>query len=916
MNFSRHGTIQKQKDLKSKKYKLLSKAGVSFFRAFLICFIVICIVGCVAGIGVFKGIIDNAPSIDDINVAPSGFQTRLLYSNGTEIQKLIGSDANREYVSLDKIPKHVQDAFIAIEDARFWTHNGIDIKGIIRAFVGGVANGGDFDSGASTLTQQLIKNQVFEGGSESTLGQKVERKFQEQYLAIQLEKNLSKEQILEYYLNTINLGQNTLGVQAASKRYFNKDISELTISEAAVIASITKNPSALNPISHPEDNQSRQKTVLEYMETQDYISSSEKEAALADDVYSRIQLVNEEEYANTSSTVNSYFVDALIEQVIKDLETELGYTETQAVNMIYRGGLTIKTTQNKKLQKICDTVFSDESLYPAGSEWALTYRLSIKDKKGEEHHYSEYDLKHYFISEKGQSSFDLYFTAKEDAESYIKEYKKHILKKSDEVIGESTNFTIEPQVSFVLMNQANGKVLAMIGGRGEKKANRTLNRATDSARQPGSTFKVVSTYLPALDAKKMTLASVQDDSEYFYPGSKKQVKNWNGEAYNGLTTLRQGIIKSMNVVTVKTMVDVTPQLSYDYLMKLGFTTLYDNYVGEDGKVYSDINYPTALGGLTKGVTNLELTASFASIANKGVYTEPTLYTQIIDHDGKVLIDKTPETRQVIKESTAFLLTSAMVDAVNTGTGIRARFTNVSMPVAGKTGTTTNDIDLWFVGYTPYYTAGIWAGYDNNKDQSDTGFHKTLWKTAMEQIHIAAKKEYTEFFRPDSITTAKICIKSGKLAVDGLCDSTARTEYFDVNTLPTEKCDVHVKYRICKESGELAGEFCPDEAIAEKVFLVKEETGYTADTPYVISPNKLKNTCHIHTSAEPPPAEIEPIKPNKPEETPDAGTEGNEPTKEPDTPSSEPSPEPPSPSEETVGFHGFSITDLLFALFHI
>lgn len=885
MNYSEKGTAKRQKQLKSKKQKLLTKAGVSFFRAFILCFIVLCIVGGFAGIGVMKGIIDNAPSIDPLDVVPEGFVTTLYYSNGEESQTLVGSSANRVYVTLDDIPKDVQNAFIAIEDARFWSHNGIDLKGIIRAFVQGVANGGDFDSGASTLTQQLLKNQIFEGGAEKTFGDKVERKIQEQFLAIQLEDKLSKEQILEYYLNTINLGQNTLGVQAASQRYFNKDVGDLTLSEAAVIAGITQNPAGLNPISHPEDNNIKRKIVLDYMEEQNLITEEQRDEAAADDVYSRIQLVNDEYYSDVASNINSYFEDALIDDLIDDFQTELGYTEAQAVNMIYRSGLKVYTTQNKKLQKVCDKVFSDESLYPASSEWALTYRLSVIGKDGEEYHYSEKTMENYFVYKKGQTDFDLYFNNKKDAKPYIRQYRKYILKNAEEITGEVTDFVMQPQISFVLMNQKNGKVLAMIGGRGKKTGNRTLNRATDSLRQPGSTFKIVSTYLPALDTKGMTLASVQDDSEFYYPGSNKKVKNWNGEAYNGLTTLRQGIVKSMNVVSVKTLVDVTPQVAYDYLVRLGFTSIYDKYVGEDGKTYSDIQYPTALGGLTKGVSNYELTASFAAIANKGVYTEPTLYTKVLDHDGNVLIDKEPETRQVIKDTTAWLLTNAMEDVVKAGTGSRVRFDEINMPIAGKTGTTSSNIDIWFVGYTPYFTAGIWAGYDNNKPQSDTNFHKNLWKTVMQKIHATAKKEYKEFPVPNNITTAKICTKSGKLAVEGLCSATARTEYFDINTVPTEKCDRHVKYKICKASGQLASEFCPEDQVTDKVFLLKEETGHTADSGNAISPDRFVKTCQIHTSY---PDGFEDI-PGISDENEEDKTEDKKPSKEPgNTPALPPS----------------------------
>jgi penicillin-binding protein 1A len=313
----------------------------------------------------------------------------------------------------------------------------------------------------------------------------------------------------------------------------------------------------------------------------------------------------------------------------------------------------------------------------------------------------------------------------------------------------------------------------------------------------------------------------------------------------------------MNVVTVKTMVDVTPSVAYDYLIRLGFTTIYDKYIDESGNLYTDISYPTALGGLTKGVTNFELTAAFAAIANGGVYTKPLLYTKILDHDGNVLIDNEPETSQVMKESTAWLLTNAMEDVVKVGTGSLTRFTSISMPVAGKTGTTSSDNDLWFVGYTPYYTAGIWSGYDTNKDQDDTRYHKILWRTVMQTIHEKLGKEYKEFTRPSSIVSATICTKSGKLAVSGLCDSYTRSEYFESGTVPTDTCDTHVRYRICSASHKIAGEYCPEDLVSSQVFLLKEETSTTDDTPYVISPNGLSDVCDVHTSPvveEDPPTE--------------------------------------------------------------
>lgn len=840
MNFSRKETKRKQRALRSTSTKIYSKLKFWTLR--------LCVIGLITGIimsgyaawGLFTGIIDNAPSLDTTNIEPETFASTIYDNKEKKICQLVGSNANRISVPLSRIPENLQNAFIAIEDERFYSHNGIDIKGILRAGAS-VLSSRSLDQGASTITQQLLKNVVFSGGNETTNAEKIQRKVQEQYLALKLEQYVSKEEILENYLNTINLGQNTLGVQAASLRYFNKDVRKLTLSECAVIAGITKNPSGLNPINYPENNATRRKNVLNKMLELEMISKEEYDEALADDVYARIQQVNQKK-TKTSNTVTSYFTDAVIEQVIEDLQTELGYSETQASNLLYRGGLSIYTTQDTEMQKICDSVISDKSYYPITTKYSLSYRLTILDKKGNTKNYDENTLEKYFKST--DSSFDLLFSDEKTAKSYAKRYTNYIVKKTGGTIdGETITTTLQPQISFVLLDQHTGEVKAMVGGRGSKTASRTLNRATDSARQPGSTFKVLSAYLPALDDSDMTLATVHDDASYYYPGTKRQVKNWYSSGYRGLTTIRDAIKDSMNIVTVKTLEEVTPKVSIDYLEELGFTTL----VTDSSLPSNDVTLATALGGLTYGVTNYEATAAYASIANEGTYQEPILYTKILDHDGNVLLENTSKSKKVFKESTAFLLTDAMKDVVNCGTGTLAKFTNSSMPVAGKTGTTSDNVDAWFIGYTPYYTAGIWTGYDNNSSLSNTTYHKIIWRTIMERVH--KKLKVKNFKKPESIVSARICTKSGKLARGGVCDhasggSTVRTEYF-AGSPPTEYCDAHISVNVCNVSGEIASNACPKEKVKTKILLKKDETCTTLDTPNVISTEKLSSTCSVH-----------------------------------------------------------------------
>lgn len=846
MNYNKEHVIKKQKALVSKTKKNQKKISVITFKYILIGIVAFLVLSIGTGLGMVKGIIANAPSLDQIDVRPDGYSTTIYNQKGKEIISLSDFDSNRIYVEIDKIPKNLQNAFVAIEDERFWDHNGIDIQGIIRAFFVGIKSG-HFSEGASTLDQQLLKNNVFAVFGENTFMERLERKFQEQYLALKLEEKYTKIQILEYYLNTINLGQGTLGVQAASNRYFDKDVSDLTLSEAAVIAGITQNPTRYDPVTHPEDNQKRRTTVLKRMLEQEVITQKQYDKALKDDVYERIKQIDSKQ---SDTSIYSYFVDALIVNVVQDLQEKLGYNQTQAYNAIYRGGLSIYITQDSAIQKICDEVFADSSLFPPGTNVALSYRLSIRTSDNKDHNYSEYDVEKYMKKKHGTSGNGLIYTSKEAAQKAASEFKASVYNKNkgDVLLGEKMNTTIQPQASFTIMDQKTGYVKAIVGGRGEKTGNLTLNRATGTTRQPGSTFKIVSTFVPALDTSGMTLGTVFDDAPYAWPGTNTYVRT---PSYKGLSTIRSAIRDSNNIVTAKTMEIVTPQVAYDYLLNLGFTTLVDKQVNSDGSIYSDIYPSMCLGGLTKGVTNLELTSSYAAIANQGIYTKPILYTKIVDHDGNVLYKNKAQKRQVMKDSTAWLLTNAMKDVVTSGTGTATRLNN--MTSAGKTGTTTSNYDYWFSGYTPYYTASIWYGYDINTNFTASNTHKVIWKTIMDKINTAKKLKNKDFPSCSSITTAQICTKSGKLAVSGLCDhdprgSTIRTEYFAKGTEPTEECDVHVKYTICIKSKLPVTPYCPKSDQISKVYIIRPEgsVGETRDTPYELPKNFTNKTCNIHT----------------------------------------------------------------------
>ena len=853
MKYTRREIQKKKRNMTAEKIE--QKAGMTLVRL-LILFSVTLLVGLVCGgYGIVQGLIKSAPDISDLSTAPAESATYIYDSNGNQLQKLTAPTSNRTPVSISQIPEDLQHAVVAIEDARFYEHNGIDVRGILRAFVVGVT-GGSFSEGASTITQQLLKNSVFtDWVSESTLVESFKRKFQEQYLALELEKNMektytkqqTKQKILGDYLNTINLGAGTYGVQAAAKRYFNKDVSQLTLSESTVIAGITQNPTGYNPITNPEANAKRREKVLNAMLEQGYISESDYQEALSDDVYSRIQ----ETAAETDDNgVYSYYTDAMIEQILEDLVKEKGYSSTQASHALYSGGLRIYSVQDTAIQQICDEEFANSANYPPETLIGLDYALSIQKASGETVHYGSNDVQSYF--EELDASFNMMFYDEDTARSYAEQFKTAMTDTNDTVLGERISLVPQPQASVVVIDQSTGYVKAIVGGRGSKEASLTLNRATSTRRQPGSTFKPLAVYAPALESGGKTLASVYDNAPYQYE-SGTELKNWDSDyGYSGLETIHTALMKSVNVVAVKVLTELTPQVGLDYLEKLGITTLYDNDTDANGNVLTDAYQPLALGGVTDGVVNLELTAAYAALANGGNYIKPKFYSRIEDSNGNVILDNTSEQTQVFSASTSYLLTKAMEDVISNPLGTAYNIINLGdMPAAGKTGTTDSAKDIWFEGYTPYYTCGVWGGYDNNEalpdsDVSYSRYAKVLWNAIMTRIH--ADLPVTDFTQPEGITTASICKKSGKLAVAGLCDADPRgsqvmTEYFKEGTVPTDSCDTHIAVNICNQTGLLASSTCP--SVTTKICIRRPDgsTGTTDDSNYA-APSE---TCPGHGS---------------------------------------------------------------------
>ncbi|MBN2220559.1 MAG: PBP1A family penicillin-binding protein [Vallitaleaceae bacterium] len=876
MDFGRYARKKKLERINSKTTKITNLVSSTIIKVLIFSIILFGVIGVAGGLGTLKAIIDAAPSIDILlnNITPEGYTTIIYDQNGKELQQLAGADANRIYVEYDQIPVYLGQAFVAIEDERFFDHNGIDLEGIFRAIYTNIKDSRFSNpEGASTITQQIIKNNVL------TTDVTFERKLQEMYLATEVEKYLSKEEILELYMNTAACGRGTNGVQTASKLYFNKDVWEISLAESAVLASITNKPGRYDPVNYPENNRERAERILNKLLEQGYISQEEYEVAWNEDVYSQIQINSQ---LLSESSDYSYFVDEAINRVVDDLAIQKGITETQAFNLLYRGGLSIYITQDLTMQKAMDDVFLNEENYPPQSEdfaVKLMYSLSVNRNGEVENIYHEEQFAN-------EEEADLFIQSIKDEEGLSEQDF------IDKTATENKLIILQPQAAMVVMDIHTGHVKAIAGGRGVKKGNNTFNRATQAMRQPGSTFKVLAAYLPALDTGGYTLATVIDDAPISIAmpdGSSYSPGNWYS-GYKGLSTVRQGIIDSMNILAVRTVFDIGTDLAFDYLMDLGFTTLHESKI-INGKVFTDKTLSLPLGGLTDGVTPLELTAGYSAIANNGVYVEPIFYTKVLDHSGNILLNKEPITRPVMKETTAFLLTSAMIDVVRVGTAPQAAFKEVSMPVAGKTGTTTATKDLWFAGYTPYYAAALWMGYDDPQKMAYVkSYHKYMWRDVMEAIHVGLP--YKDFDVPEGITTASICTESGKLAEPGLCSSdprgsTVRTEYFAQGSAPTETCDIHKEVLICTSSGLFATEYCPSSTVVSKVMIQRpiplieqgvspDKLGAIADYQYEIPYSMIGEYCTVHGphTEVPVPTPTDPTTPDTPS---DSETTDSEPT---------------------------------------
>lgn len=781
---------------KTERQRPIKRIFLAFVKILTVFLLILTVTGTVVGL-VFAVYIDKniEKSIDEtlFSVVGAEAQTKLYYYDFTDRANRIGEAVELkeealyggyrcEYVEYSKVPEDLVNAFVSIEDKRFYNHSGVDWKRTLSAGVNYFLKFSD-SYGGSTITQQLIKN-VTQKDDYS-----FQRKIQEILWALDLETKMTKDEIMGMYLNIINLSQRCYGVQAASKYYFSKDVSELTLNECVCIAAITNSPSYYDPIRNPENNTYRRNLILEQMYEQGYISESEYNECYGLPI---VLNVNENTVAGK---VNSWYTDMVVEDVINDLVEVCGYSREMANLMIYTGGLKIYTAMDIDIQKTMEDYYSDTS--------------------------------NFYLQSNGEN----------------------------------------PQSSMIVIDSVTGDILGVAGGVGEKTGNRVQNFATQTLRPAGSVIKPLSVYAPALDKDIITWSSVYDDVPVNFgkyntdinKGAIVEPKAWpknSSGTYRGLTNINYAVEHSINTVVVKALYDLGLDSSFDVLKnKLHMESLIELEQLDDGSVITDKDYAAlALGQFNYGVTVREITAAYSPLANSGIYNEPRSYLSVADSNGNEILNKDYKGEIVFSEDTAALMTMMLQNVIKKGTATAITL-DESVDCAGKTGTTQNNYDRWFIGYTPDYICGTWYGYEYPKaiTVSSNPCIK-FWDEVMSELYAECKNggDNLKFSNTHGIVEAEYCMDSGKLMSEA-CKKDPRGDrseigYFKKGTEPTTLCNCHVSVAYDFVHGGVASEDCSSENVeyvglinVTRVFPIQI---YVTDAQYVwrdISKDTLPST---------------------------------------------------------------------------
>lgn len=765
---------EKPKTTQNKGKKTKGKAGkkpkkhpklMLFIKIMIVLIVLLIIVAAGVIAGIAFGAFGNELEISKENLMIKTSNSTLYDKDGNVIVALNGEE-NREIISLEEMSSYVPKAFVSIEDERFYEHQGVDIKRTASATLNYLLKKGDTSYGGSTITQQLIKNATKDDEKDVT------RKVKEIARAFKIEKVMTKNEILETYLNTIPLGgggKNVYGVQVAARFYFSKSAKDLSLAESAFLAGITHSPNVYNPFRenpNTERIQKRTKTVLSKMkELGDKITEEEYNTAVQE-VENGLKF--QEGVVITTNNL-SWFAEAAINQIVNQIAEESGLSKEAAKSRLYGGGYSIYLTQDTAIQNRVQ------------EEW-LKEKYAIKSKK-----------------EEGKTL----------------------------------------QGAMVVMDHSNGHVLGIAGGTGEKTAF-GLNRAINPSRnQPGSSIKPLATIAPGLQEGIITAASVFDDAP-FKKGSYAPHNSYSG--YKGLSNIRYMISISQNVSQVRLLEKVTPQKAIDFMIKMGVKSAEK----------ADASLPLVLGAVDE-VPPIEMATAYSVIANGGEYIEPTFYSKVVDSEGKIVYEPHQERNRVMSEQNAYIEQSILKEPVYTSGGTATDCKIPGQEVRGKTGTSNDNLDKWFCGFTGYYTCVSWVGYDSKETipSGHRNFAKTSWTAVMKDIHNGLEKK--DFKQPGDIVNATVCRDSGLLATDECRadprGSRAYSEIFAKGTVPTKTCETHVKLKICKQNGKIANEFCTD--TEEKVFITRPDSDKntswksTGDAQYM-APTE---TCDAHTKAE-------------------------------------------------------------------
>ncbi len=722
---------------KNKDKKKKSKAG-KVIKILMIILLLALIIGSGVLIGVFYGMFGDELTISKEDLVIP-YENSTVYDKDGNLIATLSGGTKRKCISLSEMGEYLPKAYVAIEDERFYTHQGVDIKRTAAATLTFITHAGQSSFGGSTITQQLVKNITNDKEDSDLAG--VVRKVKEMSKAMQVEKYLSKDQILELYLNLIFIGGNDInGVELGALYYFNKKPADLSIAECAFMAGINHSPNAYNPFMDTEDAEKTQKkqenikkrtkTVLKKMQELGVINQEQYDGAVGE-VDNGLHFQN----GDTSPTIEvTYAVEAALEQILAQIMEERNMSQSLAETYLYSGGLKIYTTQDTAVQAKLEEVIKQDKYF-------TTATITKKDK---------------------------------------------------------TKLKQNSIPTMVIVDHTTGNVVAAATAVGEKGERVTttkigyLNYPTRLRKSTGSSMKPISVIAPGLETGTINAATVYNDAQTAFDKGKYNPKN-QYKGFKGLMTIRQAIEISANIPHVKALSDIGVDKSIDFCKSVGLPL-----AGNEG-------LSLALGGLGDGVTPLEMAGAYSMIANDGTYIQPTFYKYVTDKQDNVEFEPKQKVNTVMSKQNAYIEKSILTEPVLGSSGTAKYCAIKGMNVAAKTGTTNDDFDRWLCGFTPYYTAVCWYGYETNAEVKYTNGNPAgrIWSEVMTKIHEDLPN--AEFVKPEGIVEVTVCKASG-LKATGTCSGTY-TEVFTEDSVP-EACDGHTKAMVCTQTNLLCCEGCP------------------------------------------------------------------------------------------------------------